>query len=95
MPIASGRGHAAAITIRQQGAVLWGGRLKPGETVSVPDGQFVHVYVARGGAALAGAGYLEKGDSVRLTAAGAPTLTADPVDGAEVLIWQTELPARN
>jgi redox-sensitive bicupin YhaK (pirin superfamily) len=95
VPIASGRGHAAAISIRQKGAVLWGGRLKPGETVSVPDGQFVHVYVARGGANLSGAGYLEKGDAVRLTAAGAPTLTADPVAGAEVLIWQTELPAHN
>jgi hypothetical protein len=93
VPIASGRGHAAAIAIRQKGAVLWGGRLKPGETVSVPDGQFVHLYVARGGVNLESAGYLDKGDAVRLTAAGAPKLTADPVQGAEVLIWQTE-PAR-
>src|SRR5262249_34879473 len=95
VPIASGRGHSAAITIRQQGAVLWGGRLKPSETVQVPDGQFVHLYVARGGANLEGAGYLEQGDSVRLSAAGSPSLTADPVNGAEVLIWQTELPSRN
>ena len=91
VPIASGRGHDAAIAIRQKGAVLWGGRLKPGETVSVPDGRFVHVYIARGGAVLDNAGYLHKGDAVRLTAAGAPELTADPVSGAEVLIWQTEL----
>jgi hypothetical protein len=95
VPIASGRGHTAAIAIRQKGAVLWGGRLKPGETVSVPDGQFVHIYIARGGATLENAGYLDKGDAVRLTAAGAPKLTADPVNGAEVLIWQTELPTRN
>jgi redox-sensitive bicupin YhaK (pirin superfamily) len=95
VPIASGRGHEAAIAIRQHGAVLWGGRLKPGETVSVPDGQFVHLYLARGGALLENAGYLEKGDAVRLIAAGAPTLTAHPTEGAEVLIWQTELPLRN
>jgi quercetin 2,3-dioxygenase len=95
VPIASGRGHNAAIAIRQQGAVLWGGRLKPGETVTVPDGQFVHLYVARGGANLENAGYLTRGDAVRLTAAGAPALTADPVAGAEVLIWQTELPRLN
>ena len=95
VPIASGRGHHAAIAIRQKGAVLWGGRLKPGETVSVPDGLFVHLYVARGGANLENAGYLEKGDAVRLTAAGAPKLTADPVAGAEVLMWETESPSRN
>ena len=32
VPIASGRGHESAIAIRQKNAVLWGGRLKPGET---------------------------------------------------------------
>lgn len=93
VPIASGRGHDAAITIRQKDAVLWGGRLMPGEMVSVPDSQFVHLYIARGGANLENAGYLAKGDAVRLTAAGAPLLTADPIEGAEVLIWQTELRA--
>ena len=40
MPIASGRGDAAAIAIRQRGAVLWGGRLQPAETVRVPDNAF-------------------------------------------------------
>ena len=95
VPIASGRGHEAAIAIRQKNAVLWGGRLKPGETVSVPDDQFVHLYIAGGGANLEGAGYLEKGDAVRLSAAGAPKLTADPSSGAEVLIWQSQLPLHN
>src|ERR1700730_2028186 len=47
-PIASGSAHAAAISIRQRGAVLWGGRLKPDETVTVPDGKHVHVFVATG-----------------------------------------------
>ena len=90
VPIASGRGHDAAIQIQQRGAVLWGGRLKPGETVTIPDAAFVHVFVARGGAALEGAGELLAGDAVRLTAAGAPALTADSSTGAEVLIWEMD-----
>jgi quercetin 2,3-dioxygenase len=90
VPIASGRGHDAAISIRQKGAVLWGGRLKPGEALGVPDAAFAHVYVARGSVALEGAGTLEAGDGARLTAAGAPTLTADPEKGAEVLIWEMD-----
>jgi redox-sensitive bicupin YhaK (pirin superfamily) len=89
VPVASGRGHEAAISIRQQGAVLWVGRLRPGATVRVPDAPFVHVFVARGGAALEGAGSLVTGDAVRLAAAGARELTADPAAGAEVLIWET------
>jgi redox-sensitive bicupin YhaK (pirin superfamily) len=87
VPIASGRGHAAAIAIRQSGAVLWGGRLGPDETVRVPDNAYAHVYVANGSAQLEAAATLNAGDAVRLTAAGTPTLTAG-ADGAEVLIWE-------
>jgi redox-sensitive bicupin YhaK (pirin superfamily) len=87
-PIASGQGHDAAITIRQRDAVLWGGRLKPGGTVSVPDGRHAHLFVAVGTAALEGAGELAAGDAVRLAGAGSPRLTAGP-EGAEVLIWVT------
>lgn len=88
VPIASGRGHNAAISIRQKGAVLWGGRLRLGETVNVPDAKFTHLYVAKGGAELEGAGSLSTGDAVRLTEAGSPRLTADATKGAEVLIWE-------
>jgi len=98
VPIASGRGHRAserhasenhaAISIRQRGAVLWGGRLRPGEAVSVPDARRAHLFVARGALTFAGAGRLEAGDAVRLTDAGSPTLTADATEGAEVLIWE-------
>ena len=87
-PIASGQGHDAAIGIRQRDAVLWGGRLRAGEVVSVPDGRHVHLFVAQGAAALEGAGDLAEGDAARLTGAGSPTLTAGPA-GAEVLIWVT------
>ena len=90
IPIASGRGHHAAISIRQKGAVLWGGRLKPGETVPVPDARYVHVFIAKGAAELEGAGELQTGDAVRLTAAGARRLTAGRAGGAEVLIWESD-----
>lgn len=88
VPIASGRGHDAAISIRQKGAVLWGGRLQPGETAAVPDARFAHLFVARGALSLEGAGRLEAGDAVRFTGAGSPSLTADGSEGAEVLIWE-------
>ncbi|HLG22873.1 MAG TPA: pirin family protein, partial [Candidatus Manganitrophaceae bacterium] len=70
VPIASGRGDHSAISIRQKDAVLWGGRLRQGETATVPDAPFAHLFIAKGAAALEGAGPLSKGDSARLTAAG-------------------------
>jgi redox-sensitive bicupin YhaK (pirin superfamily) len=88
VPIASGQGHDAAISIRQKGAVLWGGRLQPGEAVKVPDAPNAHVFLPRGTASLEGAGDLAEGDAVRLTGAGSPTLTAGPT-GTEILIWTT------
>ena len=89
VPVASGRGHEAAISIRQKGAVLWGGRLGASETVTIPDAPYVHVFVANGSADLEGAGSLKTGDEARLTAAGGRRLTAGTADGAEVLIWET------
>jgi quercetin 2,3-dioxygenase len=90
VPIASGRGHEAAISIRQKGAVLWGGRLQTGSTVAVPDARYVHVFVAKGAVELEGAGPLRAGDAARLTAAGARRLGADALQGAEVLIWESD-----
>jgi redox-sensitive bicupin YhaK (pirin superfamily) len=88
VPIASGRGHHAAIKIRQKDAVLWGGRLKPGEAVQLPEAPFLHVYAAKGAIQLEGAGRLSAGDAARLVGAGRPRLTADDKTGAEVLIWE-------
>jgi quercetin 2,3-dioxygenase len=88
VPIASGKGHDTAISIRQRDAVLWGGRLHAGETVTIPDDRHVHVFVPIGTAELEQAGGLDTGDAVRLTDAGTLELTAGP-DGAEVLIWAT------
>jgi quercetin 2,3-dioxygenase len=88
VPIASGKGHDAAISIAQRDAVLWGGRLQPGERVSVPDDRHVHLYVARGSGVLDGAGLLSTGDAARLADAGSPVLVAGE-DGAELLVWAT------
>ncbi|MFI5305468.1 MAG: pirin family protein [Nitrospiria bacterium] len=90
VPIASGRGHNAAISIRQNGAVLWGGRLKPGEWINIPGAPFVHLFIAKGSADLEGAGVLTTGDSARLTGAGLRRLMADAKMGAELLIWETK-----
>jgi hypothetical protein len=88
VPVASGRGHDSAIQIRQRDAVLWAGRLTPGEVVAIPDAKWVHLFIARGGVSLEGAGALVEGDAARLTGAGELKLTADPDSGAEVLVWQ-------
>ena len=87
VPVASGRGHESAIGIRQEGATLWAGRLKPGERVALPDAPFVHVFVADRDADLEGAGLLEAGDAARVTASPGLALTAGDA-GAEVLIWE-------
>ncbi len=89
VPLASGQGHDGAITIHQRGAVLWGGRLQPGETVHLPTAVHVHMFVAVGSGSLAGVGDLATGDAVRLSAAGALMFTAGP-EGGELSVWATE-----
>jgi quercetin 2,3-dioxygenase len=87
VPIASGRGHDAAISIHQKGAVLLGGRLQPNEVVSIPADRFVHLFVPTGSAWLEGEPViLGSGDGARFTDSVPRTLKAGP-DGAEVLIW--------
>jgi redox-sensitive bicupin YhaK (pirin superfamily) len=91
VPIASGQGHDAAISIRQRDAVLWGGRLRPAEVVDVPDARHAHLFVAAGSATIEGpegTAPLGEGDAVRLAAAGSPRLRAGE-SGAEVLVWAT------
>jgi quercetin 2,3-dioxygenase len=95
IPVASGAGHPGAVTLHQRRAVLWAGRLPPGESVILPDGPHVHLFVVLGGGVLdtgglAGTGRLDEGDSVRLVAAGSPTFTAGVAGvGAEILVWET------
>jgi quercetin 2,3-dioxygenase len=93
VPVASGAGHDGAAGLAQSQAVLWAGRLVPGESVMIADGPHVHIFVALGGGVLdtgglAGAGPLSEGDSVRLVTGGSPVFTADAA-GAEILVWET------
>jgi redox-sensitive bicupin YhaK (pirin superfamily) len=89
VPLASGQGHPGAIHIHQRGAVLWGGRVKDGESVQIPTAEHVHLFVASGAGALDHAGELATGDAVRLTGSSPLRFTAGP-EGAELLVWATE-----
>lgn len=86
-PIASGYGNESAIRIHQRNAALWGARMKPGESVTLPDAPAAHLYVARGPVELEDGGRLETGDAVRMTFAGNRQLSAVQ-ERAEILLWQ-------
>ncbi|MGW5046513.1 pirin family protein [Streptomyces griseoluteus] len=76
-----------AIGIRQRDAALHVARMQPGQTLSIVDAPFAHLYFARGGAELEGAGHLGTGDAVRVTGAEGQRVTAGP-EGAEILMWE-------
>ncbi|MEO6125116.1 MAG: pirin family protein [Ilumatobacteraceae bacterium] len=92
VPIASGKGHEHAVSIHQKDAVLWGARLAAGESVTLPEDNHVHAFVALGAATLKTGEetgeQLAQGAAARLTNAGPLTITADS-DGTELLIWAT------
>jgi redox-sensitive bicupin YhaK (pirin superfamily) len=77
---------AAAIRIKNRYAALHAARLRPGQSVQLPDAPFLHLFVPRGRFTLEGAGSLQEGDAVRFTAAGGQRVTAD--EPAEVLVWE-------
>ena len=88
VPVASGMARhdgAAAIRIANRSAALHAARLQPGQSVTLPEAPYVHLFVPRGEVDLEGAGALGTGDAVRLTATGGQTLTARTP--AEVLVW--------
>ena len=92
--VASGRGHDGAVTIHQQGAVMWVGRLAAGETVTIPDAPYVHLFVARGAVDATlpqGDTHLVEGDAVRYTATGAAGVTA--TTDAEIIVWESDAAA--
>ncbi|MFF0392263.1 pirin family protein [Kitasatospora sp. NPDC004615] len=76
-----------AIGIRQKHAALHVARIRPNETLELATAPFVHLYVARGEAAVEGAGLLHEGDALRITGAEGQRVTAGP-DGAELLQWE-------
>ncbi|MCT9933371.1 pirin family protein [Planotetraspora sp. A-T 1434] len=87
VPVASGMpGHDSAIRIKNRFAALHVARLQPGETAELPDAPYLHLFVARGGVALEGAGPLAEGDAVRFTATGGQRVTA--TEPSEILVWE-------
>ena len=86
VPIASGQGHDAAISIQQRDAVLWGARLAAGERVEVPENQLGHLFVAKGDIEIEGGDALLTGDAARLHDGANPKIVAGSA-GAEILIW--------
>jgi len=89
VPVASGmdRHHdTSAIRIRNRSAALHVARLDPGQSVTVPESPYGHVFVARGAVAMEGVGALGPGDAVRLTATGGQRLVAD--EPTELLVWE-------
>jgi redox-sensitive bicupin YhaK (pirin superfamily) len=89
VPVASGMAKhdgAAAIRIGNRDAALYAARLQPGESVTLPEAPYLHLFVADGSVTLEGAGELKNGDAVRFTATGGQRVTA--VDSAEILVWE-------
>ena len=76
----------AAIRIKNRFAALHVARLGPGESVTLPDAPFEHLFVARGEVELEGTGTLESGDAARLSATGGQRVTA--VTSSEILVWE-------
>jgi redox-sensitive bicupin YhaK (pirin superfamily) len=89
IPVASGMPQhvdEAAIRIKNQYATLHVARLEPGHSVELPEAPYLHLFVARGGVDLEGAGSLAAGDTVRFTATGGNRVTA--TEPSEVLVWE-------
>lgn len=85
--IASGiPGVEAAITLHNRNAALHGARLRPGDSVDLPQAPYLHVFVARGGINAAEFGDLAGGDAVRCTDTDGTRVTA--TEPAELLIWE-------
>ena len=74
--------------IHQRDAVLWGARLQPGETVTLPDDRHVHAFAAIGNGRLSTGEQLDEGAAARLTDAGSIDFIAGE-SGAELLVWAT------
>ena len=87
--VASGmdkHGGETAIRIRNRYAALHVARLADGESVTLPDAPFLHLFVPKGMADLEGAGLLDEGDAVRFTGVGGNRVTG--VGETEVLVWE-------
>lgn len=88
VPIAGGARSGAAIRINQRDATMHAGRLRAGQTASIPVAPHVHLFVALGSARLDDEQDLSEGDAVRFAAEGPHAVTAGP-EGTEIIVWAT------
>jgi redox-sensitive bicupin YhaK (pirin superfamily) len=88
VPVASGMPQHgdSAIRIANRYATLHAARLEPGQSVTLPEAPYLHLFVALGAVTLEGAGALVEGDAVRFTATGGQRVTATAA--AEILVWE-------
>ncbi len=85
--IASGiPGRQGVIGLHNRHAALHATRLRPGDTVTLPQAPYVHLFVARGLVACEGVGVLRDGDAVRFTDSGGGRVTAS--EPSELLVWE-------
>ena len=77
---------SAALRIANRSAALHAARLDASRRVELPEASYLHVFVARGGVTLEGAGELAEGDAVRVTGGGGRRVAA--ATPAEVLVWE-------
>jgi redox-sensitive bicupin YhaK (pirin superfamily) len=78
--------NTTAIGIGNSHAALHVARLQPGQSVTIPDAPYGHVFVAIGDVAFEDIGDLGQGDAVRMTATGGHRVTARTA--TELLIWE-------
>ena len=88
LPIASGRHPDAVVSIDSTGATLWISVLRAGTSRTLPNGELLHVYLARGALGVETIGRLEAGDALRLSDSAQLRLFAHTE--AEVLVWQMD-----
>ena len=76
----------AATSLGNRHSALHGAGLADGGQVTLPEAQWLHLFVATGEVELEGAGPLTSGDVARLTGTGGQRLTAR--GSTEVLLWE-------
>ena len=90
MPVASGMPEhdgAAAIRIKNRYAALHAARLQPGQSVTLPEAPFLHLFVPRGTRDPGGRRAARRpATRSRFTATGGQQVTA--TEPAEILLWE-------
>ncbi|KAA0016522.1 pirin family protein [Antrihabitans cavernicola] len=81
-----------SVTIGNRNAAMHVARLGAGQSVTIPEAPYLHVFVAKGAAEFEGHGNLAQGDAARITAGGGYRVTAK--DDAEIVVWEMHASAR-